>query len=384
MVQKQFFALKGVGLTTQELTDEYNSIIETVEKGREVTWADQSTLNDSNSFDKTSSNVSFLLPTAGTPLSRTPIRKRQFNTPVSSVHSDMTPCRSTSKHQKIITTSSQPTLENSDTCISLTKEYEATQSVRKSTNSVGGGFERPKMATPGVTSSIPKDQKLATPSRVPSASPFLPLNSNNCLKSPAMFYTKNNANDQSTSAPRKATPHPKVCWSESPVETKSSSLTCNTAHNNLGNSTPVRVSRDLNLSGIQALAETPADKNQQKDAKQVIGRLIQQYNTTPLKELSINTVNNQKDQLPSVLSQSNLLKKEKSNSSQEVKDMLPKRVFSSTKENVQALRGPSRSSCTLQLDKLHSKKVKKHFNGLRRAMSSTSIGTSRNFAPRTL
>ena len=34
-------------------------------------------------------------------------------------------------------------------------------------------------------------------------------------------------------------------------------------------------------------------------------------NTTPLKELSINTVNNQKDQLPSVLSQSNLLKKGK-------------------------------------------------------------------------
>ena len=65
MVQKQFFALKGVGLTTQELTDEYNSIIETVEKGREVTWADQSTLNDGNCFDKTSSNVSFLLPTAG-------------------------------------------------------------------------------------------------------------------------------------------------------------------------------------------------------------------------------------------------------------------------------------------------------------------------------
>ena len=34
-------------------------------------------------------------------------------------------------------------------------------------------------------------------------------------------------------------------------------------------------------------------------------------NTTPLKELSINTVNNLKDQLPSVLSQSDLLKKGK-------------------------------------------------------------------------
>ena len=43
MVQKQFFLLKGVGLATQELTDEYDSVIETVEKGREVTWADQKT-----------------------------------------------------------------------------------------------------------------------------------------------------------------------------------------------------------------------------------------------------------------------------------------------------------------------------------------------------
>ena len=34
-------------------------------------------------------------------------------------------------------------------------------------------------------------------------------------------------------------------------------------------------------------------------------------NTTPLKELSMNTVNNLKDQLPSVLSQSDLLKKGK-------------------------------------------------------------------------
>jgi len=41
MVQKQFFLLKGVGLATQELTDEYDSVIETVENGREVTWADQ-------------------------------------------------------------------------------------------------------------------------------------------------------------------------------------------------------------------------------------------------------------------------------------------------------------------------------------------------------
>ena len=48
-------------------------------------------------------------------------------------------------------------------------------------------------------------------------------------------------------------------------------------------------------------------------------------NTTPLKELSINTVNNLKDQLPSVLSQSDLLKKGKG---------LSRRYFRATTESV--------------------------------------------------
>jgi len=49
MVQKQFFLLKGVGLATQELTDEYDNVIETVEKGREVSWADQKTTDHCSS-----------------------------------------------------------------------------------------------------------------------------------------------------------------------------------------------------------------------------------------------------------------------------------------------------------------------------------------------
>ena len=53
MVQKQFFLLKGVGLATQELTDEYDNVIETVEKEREVTWADQNT-TDCCSSEKSS------------------------------------------------------------------------------------------------------------------------------------------------------------------------------------------------------------------------------------------------------------------------------------------------------------------------------------------
>lgn len=63
MVQKQFFLLKGIGLATQVLTEEYDNVIETVEKGREVTWADQKT-NDHCSSDK-SSFISFQATSVG-------------------------------------------------------------------------------------------------------------------------------------------------------------------------------------------------------------------------------------------------------------------------------------------------------------------------------
>lgn len=53
MVQRQYLLLKGVGLATDELTEEYNNVIETVENGREVMWADQS-LKDSDDGDKQS------------------------------------------------------------------------------------------------------------------------------------------------------------------------------------------------------------------------------------------------------------------------------------------------------------------------------------------
>ena len=63
IVQKQFFLLNGVGLATQELTDEYDNVIETVEKGREVTWADQKTTNHCDS--EKSSFISFQTTNVG-------------------------------------------------------------------------------------------------------------------------------------------------------------------------------------------------------------------------------------------------------------------------------------------------------------------------------
>lgn len=207
----------------------------------------------------------------GTPLLRTPIRKRQFNTPVTNI--DMTPCRSTTRGHQVIRTTSHLTLENSEvlanTRISLTKEFEATSLPENLSHSVGGQCERPKTVTPGVTISVPKSQNMATPLRVPS-------NRNNCFESSAMFQNQNSVNGQSKSAPRKPTPHPKVCWTETSVELKSPSPK-HTEISFHGNTTPMRVSCDLNVSGIQALGETPAEKDQQMAERQVMSSMCDPF-----------------------------------------------------------------------------------------------------------
>lgn len=65
MVQRQYLLLKGVGLATDELTEEYNNIIETSENGREVMWADQS-MKDSDDGDK----ESFIINCQSTPFGK--------------------------------------------------------------------------------------------------------------------------------------------------------------------------------------------------------------------------------------------------------------------------------------------------------------------------
>lgn len=64
MVQRQYLLLKGVGLATDELTEEYNNVIETVENGREVMWADQS-IKDGDDGDKRSFIINCLSTTFG-------------------------------------------------------------------------------------------------------------------------------------------------------------------------------------------------------------------------------------------------------------------------------------------------------------------------------
>lgn len=257
MVQKQFFLLKGVGLATQELTDEYDNVIETVEKGREVSWADQKTTDHCSS--EKSLFISFQATSVGTPQSRTPIRKRQFNTPVA--NTNMMPCRSATRSNQVIRTFTHS--QNSDignTCISLTKEFDAMSTPAKVSCSLQEKSEGQKPVTPGGTTrqSVKQNRNMATPLRVPSSTSFIVSDN---ISSPAVLNCQNTLNEQLNCVPRKVTPHPKVCWADSPVKVEHSPL--EKIQSTLRNATPMRESTDFNLSGIQALAETPKDKDQQ-------------------------------------------------------------------------------------------------------------------------
>ena len=64
MVKRQFFLLKGVGLATQDLTEEYNNIIDTVESRHKVTWADQG-VKENDIVDMSFMLQSFLVSSTG-------------------------------------------------------------------------------------------------------------------------------------------------------------------------------------------------------------------------------------------------------------------------------------------------------------------------------
>lgn len=193
----------------------------------------------------------------GTPQLQTPIRKRQFNTPV--VNTDMMPCRSATRSDQVMRTSTCS--QNSDTgnaCISLTKEFDAISTPAKVSCSLREQCKGQKPVAPGETTSVKQNRNMVTPLRVPSSTSFIVSDN---LSSPAVFHCQNTLNEQLNCVPKKATPHPKVCWQDSPVKVEHSPP--QKIQSTLRNATPMRESIDFNLSGIQALAETPNDNDQQ-------------------------------------------------------------------------------------------------------------------------
>ena len=206
---------------------------------------------------------------------KTPIRKRQFNTPVT--HTDMkTPCRGsrtiTTQAMRTFTLSAtsktdisnkpnHQTTENSDlanTRISLTKEFEAVSPPAKAKFPTEQNCTEQKtlISVTGVQLS----RNTAMPLRVSSS--FMASDNNTTVLSPATFQCQSSLNQSSNCPPRRVTPHPKVCQTNKPVEPECASP--DLAQNRFGSTTPSRESNDLNLSGILPLRETPVDKEQQK------------------------------------------------------------------------------------------------------------------------
>ncbi|XP_068717868.1 kinesin-like protein KIF18A isoform X2 [Montipora capricornis] len=390
MAQRQFFLLKGVGLATQDLTEEYNSVIDTVEAGRQVTWADQS--QEGNDSGDVSFIQSLQFSCVGTSQVRTPIRKCQFNTPDFDITTPCQPGASVSRDPtrtfsqsttKINASNCRPSrhsIEISDlanTRISLSKEFETVSPAAKTgqlTGETSMGVGQKLSTTSIVTTGVQPSRNNATPLRVPLSSRI--------LMSPATFQTPVRLSESLKCTSKKGTPHPGIiCWTEKPEE-ETKSMTCS--------ATPLRESNNLNVSGILPLRQTPADKERPNamPAVQVKSAPVNNPLSTPLRELPVNKKTGMKDQLPSILTQFTKFSpfsKDNPNLQKTSKDMMPKRVCSAAKENAQLPKNPLRSSSSVvELDKLQSRKIKKHISGLRRAVSRTNIGTSRNFAPRSL
>lgn len=206
---------------------------------------------------------------------KTPIRKRQFNTPVTDT--DMkTPCRgrtittqamrtftlSTTSKTHINNKSNHQTTENSDlanTRISLTKEFEAV-SASPAMAKFPTGQNCTEQKTLISVTGVQPNRNTAMPLRVPLS--FTASDNNTTVLSPAIFQCQNSLNQSSNCPPRRVTPHPKICSTNKPVEPECTSPDLD--QNRFGSTTPSRESNDLNLSGILPLRETPVDKEQQK------------------------------------------------------------------------------------------------------------------------
>ncbi|KAK2565398.1 Kinesin-like protein KIF18A [Acropora cervicornis] len=356
--ERQFFLLKGVGLATQDLTEEHNNIIDLVESQHKVTWADQRT-----------------------PQTKTPIRKRRFNTPVFDL---TTPCQgalSVSVDAKrtfapsATANTSAKDINLANTCISLTKRFEAFSPTAGSVKTMGQSSTGQGPIAPSIVISGVEPNRKDAP-----VTPFRERLSLANSASPATLRTPINLKKSSKFAATSSTPHLRIgCWADKPTVEDTKGKMCSAK--------PLRESNSLDISGMLPLQQSPEDKEQSvKPVSQMKRPPVNDPLSTPLRELPVNKKTEIKGQLPSILSQlTNPLSKDKSKNQQKSKDMMPKRVSKATKENenVQLSKTPLRSSSSvLELDRLHSKKIKKHINGLRRAVSSTSIGTSRNFAPR--
>ena len=225
------------------------------------------------------SDLFFLLK--GTSQIRTPIRKRQFNTPMANTDK-RTPQRRIPFDQepmKTFTLSATSKMRNlklatddSDfarTRISLTKEFEAMSSPVKSSLPARG---QNMVSAKGDVSVVQANSSSTTPLRIPSSFTAVSgtnTSTSNSVSSLGTVLCQNSLNKPLRCPTKQGTPHPKICWGEKHGNINPQCNSPEQAQNVSALCTPMRDTNQFNLSGIQPLKETPADKNQRLSSGKV-------------------------------------------------------------------------------------------------------------------
>lgn len=192
----------------------------------------------------------------GTPQTKTPIRKRRFNTPVFDL---TTPCQgalSVSVDAKrtfapsATANTSAKDINLANTCISLTKRFEAFSPTAESVKTMGqSSTGQGPIASSIVISGVQPNRKdvLVTPLREP-------LSLANST-SPATLRTPINLNKSSKFAATSSTPHLRIgCWADKPTVEDTKGKMCSAK--------PLRESNSLDISGMLPLQQSPEDKEQ--------------------------------------------------------------------------------------------------------------------------
>ncbi|XP_032222614.2 kinesin-like protein KIF18A isoform X2 [Nematostella vectensis] len=324
-MKKQFFLLRGAGLATPDVTNDYDSIVSIVTEAREVKWADQST-REAESRPSYSEMINFDSTIDGTPVHAVfinDVKSPRISTPLQgnpSLNALLAPRHFTSQ-----SSSSSPSLTG--TRLSLNKQFDA-------------------VGTPGRSDPLTR-QTLPTGPAMGDA-PLLDANGD---PPPLELISR-----------RPLTPNVKVAWFDMPTRASGGSpgdqMAC-------GSFTPTRSGA---LNSTFTFDKPPSSP------------------LTPLRELSLNSRKVAEELhsagLPSSydsvkkakVSEKPLRKRVLSNNMITSSLMIPKR-HASSKENVVPSYKPKRN-----INRINQQKVQKHMVGLRRAISSQN---SRSFAPRT-
>ena len=226
------------------------------------------------------SDLFFLLK--GTSQIRTPIRKRQFNTPMANTDKSTSQRRIPFDQEpmKTFTLSATSKMHNlklatddsdfASTRISLTKEFEAMSLPAKSSLPARG---QNMVSAKGDVSVVQANSSSTTPLRIPSSFTAVSgtnTSTSNSLSSLGTVLCQNSLNKPLRCPTKQGTPHPKICWGEKHGNVSPQCTSPEQAQNVSALCTPMRDTNQFNLSGIQPLKETPAEKNQRLSSGKVL------------------------------------------------------------------------------------------------------------------